>query len=189
MNPLAVVALLGSAAFVVWYLTQPGGALGSGLVPGTPGAPGSPVVVNPSLTQEQLNYYLGGVTNHISGAQAAMIGASAGSGAAVATFGISIGVGALVGWFTQLGDNQTKEIRIDFAEKLGFPSGLGVHTERAANYEDRSKGLLPYLNLIGYYETLGIQALNIGKTDYERNTQWCVDVLAALLRSGYRFPR
>jgi|SRR5688572_7771143 hypothetical protein len=200
MTPGLAITLLGLGAAGVYLATYPGGwrvALGlspSGLVGlDNPTAPGG-------FTQEQLDYYLGGFTPHLSGSQAAQLGALQGLSAAKLTFGISIGIGALAGWLTARNSNYTKDDREVFALRLGFRQ-LGQETDASISSvtsDDGRGSLYGYLNYLsersGGADPLGWNLVDfglnrIGRQDFDANTQWLVDVLAYLWRSGFAFPR
>ena len=182
MSPLQAIALLG-LAFGFLYLNSKR-AIGLG-VNGydNPTAPGG-------FTQDQLDYYLGGFTTHLSGVQAAELGASQGAAFAGATFGISIGIGALAGWLAVRNSNDTREDREVFAQRLGFtaPGGLGVHTDVTTDLNDKTKGLYSYLIFIGRSDLTDYAMHVIGRKDFDHNVQWMVDTLAALWNAGFPFP-
>jgi hypothetical protein len=198
VSPGLALALLGLGAGAVYLLTAPGGWRAAiGLSPNgltgldNPTAPGG-------FTQEQLDYYLGGFTVHLSNTQAAQLGASQGAMFAGATFGISIGIGALAGWLINRQENDTKEQRELFATRLGFRQlgGEVDGSDQAVTSPDGRNSLYGYLNYISERtgDPLGWNmvdhALNrIGRQDFNANTQWMVDVLALLWRSGFAFPR
>lgn len=190
MTPIQAVIIVGAGAGAVWLFGGPGGWRGAlGLAPDVPGydnitAPGG-------FTQAQLDYYLGGFTQHLSNLQAAQLGASTGAPLAGPTFGISIGVGALVGWLAARNSNDTKEDREVFASRLGFlgQNSLGVHTNPTTAIDDKSKGLYSYLIFIGRSDLTDYAMHIIGRKDFDHNVQWMVDVLAALWSAGFPFPR
>lgn len=182
MSPLQAFALLGLAFGFLYLNSRRVIGLGANGYD-NPTAPGG-------FTQDQLNYYLGGFTKHISGAQAAELGASTGAAFAGATFGISIGVGALAGYLWARNTNNTKDDREVFAQRLGFSGdGLGVHTDVTTDLGDKSKGLYSYLIFIGRSDLTDYAMHVIGRQDFDHNTQWMVDVLAALWTAGFPFPK
>jgi hypothetical protein len=188
MKPVQAAIIVGVGAGAVWLFTRPGGI---GELFGRPEVPGYDNITAPGgFTQAQLDYYLGGFATHLTGAQAAQLGAGQGAAFAGATFGISIGVGALAGWLAVRNSNDTREDREVFANRLGFPgSGLGVHTDPTTAIDDKSKGLYSYLIYIGYANLTDYAMHVIGRKDFDRNTTWMVDVLQALWFAGFPFPK
>lgn len=189
MKPVQAAIIVGLGAGAVYLFTRPGGL--SGLF-GRPSVPEYDNITAPGgFTQAQLDYYLGGFATHLTSTQAASLGASQGAAFAGATFGISIGVGALAGWLAVRNSNDTREDREVFANRLGFlgANSLGVHTEVTTSIEDKSKGLYSYLIFIGYANLTDYAMHVIGRKDFDRNTQWMVDVLAALWHAGFPFPQ
>ncbi len=189
MKPVQAVIVVGIGAGAVYLLTRPGGLSGLFSAPSVPGydnvtAPGG-------FTQAQLDYYLGGFATHLSSTQAASLGASQGAAFAGATFGISIGVGALAGWLAVRNSNDTREDREVFANRLGFlgTNSLGNLGDAVTSIDDKSKGLYPYLQFIREDALLDTALHVIGRKDFDRNTQWMVDTLAALWHAGFPFPK
>lgn len=183
MSPFQAIALLALAAGFVYLNTRRVIGLGANGYD-NPTAPGG-------FTQDQLDYYLGGFTNHLSPLQAAQLGASQGVNFAAATFGISIGIGALAGYLLAKNSNDTREDREVFAMRLGFSgsNSLGVHTNVTTDLYDKSKGLYSYLIFIGRADLTDYAMHVIGRQDFDHNTQWFVDVLAALWSAGFPFPK
>jgi hypothetical protein len=183
MSPLQALAILALGFGFVYLNNRRAIGLGANGYD-NPTAPGG-------FTQDQLDYYLGGFTNHLTGIQAAQLGASQGALFAGATFGISIGVGALAGWLAVRNSNDTREDRELFAMRLGFTAsgGLGVHTDITADVFDKSKGLYSYLIFIGRPDLTDYAMHVIGRKDFDHNTQWMVDTLAALWNAGFPFPK
>lgn len=190
MTPGVAIALLGLGAGVVYLTTYPGGWRAAiGLAPAgldgydNPTSPGG-------FTQDQLDYYFGGFTTHLTNAQAAQMGAGIGANFAGFTFGISIGVGAAIGWLAARNSNDTREDREVFANRLGFPGdGLGANLNPTTDLTDKSKGLYSYLIFIERDDLTGFALNQIGRKDFDTNTQWMVDVMAALWRAGFPFPK
>lgn len=189
MTPGLAFVLIGAGAVAVWFSTYPGGWRAAfGMTNGLDGYdnPTSPG----GFTQEQLDYYFGGFTQHLTGAQAAQLGASTGAPLAGVTFGISIGIGALAGWLAARNSNDTREDREVFANRLGFPGdGLGAHLNETTDLLDKSKGLYSYLIFIDRFDLTDFALNRIGRKDFTTNQQWMVDVLAALWRAGFPFPK
>jgi hypothetical protein len=200
MDPATAVALVALGAAFVFLsgrsssgstrlhdLGQSLGLVGpdpsSVIVPGiTPQAP-------PRLTQQMVEYYLSGFATHLTDAQAAAAGASAGSSLAIPTFGISIGVGALLGYFGVANSNDTLEDRQVFAKRLGFPTGVGVHTMPVRDASDKSAGLYAYLFFMQRGDLAGQAMWTIGRKDFVGNVNWMVAVLKALADySAFQFP-
>jgi hypothetical protein len=183
-----VAALLGAGALVVYFATTPG-ALDSLLGFGPGGAGGSGVPLSPGgrpfLNESELNYYLEKFNVNITPQQAASIGASAGAPFASITFGLSSAIGALVGWLVQRNDNETLDDRRWFAERLGFPDGVGVHTVPTQSINDIGAGLYSYLTFIGADELRHEAMAVIGRQDYQANAEWAVKVLIVLWRAGF----
>ena len=186
------IAIVGVGLGLVYVSTYPGGWRAAfGLPVAIPGhdnitAPGG-------FTQQQIDYYLGGFTGHLSGAQGAMLGASTtGAVAGVPIAGpIIVGVSAAVGYFFGRQRNDTKNDRETFASRLGFlgTNPLGAHDAIVVSADDTSRGLYPYLIFAGRPD-LTAYALNvIGRKDFDVNTQWMVDALAVLWRAGFSFPK
>jgi hypothetical protein len=188
MTPGLAAAILGVGVLVVYFATTPG-AFAS--LFGGPGAGGQQAANlspcgKPFLNESELNYYLEKFNVNITPAQAASIGASAGAPVASVTFGLSIAIGALVGWLVQRNDNETKDDREWFAQRLGFPGdGLGVHTEPTVSITDLSSGLYSYLTFIGADELRHEAMAVIGRQDYQANAEWAVKVLVVLWRVGF----
>lgn len=147
------------------------------------------------FTQAQLDYYLGGLAPHLSGAQAAQLGAGSGAPFAAATFGISIGIGALAGWLMAAADDPTEDHREAFARRLGFTGdalnarGVMVRPLPVTSLLDKTHGLYPYLWYIGRSDLASFAINKIPDTNYDLNTQWLVDTLAALWHAGFPFPK
>lgn len=196
MDPVTLALLLGGGFVAVWILTSNNAGAMFG---GTPGAlGGTPAVpVNsagrPFLTDAQVEYYTSGFAQHLTAAQAAATGASAGSSVAVATFGISIGIGALAGYLSVRNSNDTREDREVFAQRLGFTGangdGLGIHTQITTGLDDKTKGIYSYLTFIGRDDLRDTAMRVIGRKDFTGNVQWMADVLVALWQANFPFSR
>lgn len=185
MGPGAAVLLLALAAgfiYVTGRRVVPLGANGYD----NPTAPGG-------FTQAQIDYYLGGFTGHLSAAQGAQLGASAAAPlAAIPIYGwIAVGVSAAAGYFFGRQRNDTKIDRNIFASRLGFVGNnpVGVHTDVTTDISDKSKGLFSYLIFIGRADLTDYALHVIGRKDYDRDTQWMVDTMAALWSAGFAFPQ
>jgi len=195
MTPTMALALVGLGGVAVWLLTSPNLASLFGVTLPASGEPGVPGVTTnaagrPFLDENQLNYYLSGFAPHLSGTQAAAVGAQAGAPLAGATFGISVGIGALAGWLSVRNSNDTREDREVFAKRLGFAGdGLGIHTQMPTSLEDKSKGLYSYLTFAGYDAIRHTAMAVIGRKDFVGNQQWMLDVLVALWQVNFAFPR
>jgi hypothetical protein len=197
MDATLALVVLGGGALIVWALTQ-GASTGQfanmlGQAGQTMGGVPTNSSGRPFLTDAQVEYYTSGFATHLTNAQAAATGASAGSTVAGLTFGISIGVGALAGYLSVRNSNDTKEDRSVFALRLGFTGanndGLGIHTQMPTDINDKSKGIYSYLTFIGRDDLRDTAMRVIGRKDFAGNVQWMADTLVALWQANFNFPR